>query len=884
MTYINEHTLIGQAGHLLIIIAFVASLTSLYSYIIASRNHGLISGTWNTFSRAAFLIHSLSVAAVVGLLFFMISQHYFEYHYVWKYSNLAMEAKYIFSCFWSGQEGSLLLWSFWIVVLSWVLILNSKEWEKHVMPFIIVIQAFIFSMLLGVYIGDVKIGNSPFILIRELPENAGLPWSKMSDYLVQITAFQDGVGLNPLLQNYWMTIHPPVLFLGFAATLFPFAFALAGMTRRLYNGWVKPAFPWGLFAMLSLGAGILLGGAWAYESLSFGGFWAWDPVENASLVPWLLMVAGVHCMQVTAKRDRGSFVSALFTTSPFLLVVYSTFLTRSGILGESSVHSFTENGLFVHLLSFLLFIIAGTVFLLLTNKKLKIGFSFLSIILLGVYLVSGSIQYTLPVWILGIGVFLLVNYERYYPKEEGEINKTSREFWMFAGALFILVSSIQITLSTSIPVINRIFNLKLDAFTDLSTRNDFYHTWQIPIAAIISILIGVTHFMQYRKTESSAFYKKTGITFLISVVLTGILIVVFSYNPIREWHYTLLLFSVIIAIVFNADFARRTWVNRQSSTGSSLAHIGFVVLLLGALISGSRRTVISENKASFSLQELNKDFKNDENILLKQGDTVLMDQFFVTYRGRHKKGVNLNYEISYFKPEWDSKSNRLTPGDSMFTLYPIVQMNEQFGNVAEPGTQHFLAYDIFTHIKYADMEADAQQGYTSDGFMGETQFKLGLGSHFELENYQFHFRDIYLIEDTSEKEKLGFHDHDVIVQANLEVTNTDLKENSTFTIEPLFVVRDSSHVLLHETFSKELDAKIRIAELPQEDNTIVLGIRQREFVVMQAFVFPGMNILWTGCLLMIVGCAISLRKYVVRSKKPVPGDVTLSTEPVTWKS
>ena len=209
-------------------------------------------------------------------------------------------------------------------------------------------------MLLGIYVGDLRLGSSPFVLIRQLPENLGLPWTGIADYLTRIPQFADGRGLNPLLQNYWMTIHPPTLFLGFAATLVPFAYAIAGLWKGRFREWMAPALPWTFFGVMVLGIGILMGGAWAYEALSFGGFWAWDPVENASLVPWLTLVAAGHLMLVNKRKETSLFTTLLLTLLTFLLVLYSTFLTRSGVLGDTSVHSFTGEGMLPGLLVFML--------------------------------------------------------------------------------------------------------------------------------------------------------------------------------------------------------------------------------------------------------------------------------------------------------------------------------------------------------------------------------------------------------------------------------------------------------------------------------------------------------------------------------------------------
>ena len=151
-------------------------------------------------------------------------------------------------------------------------------------------------MIIGIYIADIKIGTSPFVLVRNLDENIGLPWTQMENYLQIVPQFMDGRGLNPLLQNYWMVIHPPVLFLGFALTMIPFCYAISALWKKEYSKWVNQALPWTYAGIMVLGTGILMGGAWAYEALSFGGFWAWDPVENASILPWILLVAGMHTL------------------------------------------------------------------------------------------------------------------------------------------------------------------------------------------------------------------------------------------------------------------------------------------------------------------------------------------------------------------------------------------------------------------------------------------------------------------------------------------------------------------------------------------------------------------------------------------------------------
>src|SRR6185436_1635500 len=229
---------------------------------------------------------------------------------------------------------------FWQAILGLVLMYTQRAWEAPVMTLFALVQTFLASMILGVVIPglSLKLGGSPFILLRDAMAD---PIFKIQPDFIP----KDGNGLNALLQNYWMVIHPPTLFLGFALTLVPFSFCMAGLWQKKYVEWVKPALPWTLFGAAVLGLGILMGGYWAYETLSFGGYWNWDPVENAVYVPWLIQIASLHTM-ITYKNSRTALkFSIILVISVFILIVYSTFLTRSGILGDASVHSFTDLGL-----------------------------------------------------------------------------------------------------------------------------------------------------------------------------------------------------------------------------------------------------------------------------------------------------------------------------------------------------------------------------------------------------------------------------------------------------------------------------------------------------------------------------------------------------------
>ncbi|MBL0102738.1 MAG: cytochrome c biogenesis protein CcsA [Bacteroidetes bacterium] len=632
--YIGEHLFWGKIGNLLVILAGTAALLSTISYYFALRKN---DSAWKKLARQAFAIETFSVLGIFGILFYLIFNQRFEYFYVWEHSNSVMPLRYILSCFWEGQEGSFLLWMFWHCVLGWILIATSKEWENGVMFVISLVQVFLASMIFGIVIFGHKIGSNPFILLREHPDFANLPFIKMPDYLSKI---KDGRGLNPLLQNYWMTIHPPTLFLGFASTVVPFAFAIAALIQKKYTEWIKPALPWTVFGVMILGTGILMGAAWAYESLSFGGFWAWDPVENASLVPWMTMVGLLHVMLIYRYRTRSLMSTYILDIATFFLILYSTFLTRSGILGGSSVHAFTDLGMSGHLLIYMLFFLVLSIVLLVINRKAL----------------------------------------KEHTEEE---HVSSREFWMFIGMLVLVIGSLQITFTTSIPVFNKLFGSKLAPPAD---PIDHYNQWQVPIAILVSLLLAIGQYFKYKKSDSKELWKKLSLSLIIAAVITGLS--AFYLGSYRV-HYYFLFFASVFAFVANFDYFIRTLKGKFENSGPSIAHAGIALILLGALISNSKKEVISRNLKNI---DLGKDMPNKENIMIEQQtDTLPMGSYFVSYTKREQKGVNVYFDIDYYK------QNPSTGKRTGFPSQPLVQLNERMGNVAEPATKHFLTQDIYTH-------------------------------------------------------------------------------------------------------------------------------------------------------------------------------------------
>ncbi|MBC7721741.1 MAG: cytochrome c biogenesis protein CcsA, partial [Pedobacter sp.] len=274
MEYLGEHLLPGQIGQFFAILSLVASIVATIAFFNASKKE-IISDkqSWLKIARLAFFLETVSVLVIFSTLYYIISHHLFEYKYAWQHSDKSLQVEYLLSCFWEGQEGSFMLWSFWHCVLGWVLIWKAKSWEAGTMTVVSFAQFCLATMLVGLYFFSAKLGSSPFMLLRNdgILDNAPVMQDTLTggiraDYL---SLMKDGRGLNTLLQNYWMVIHPPILFLGFASTIVPFAFAFAGLMKKDHT-WTKPALPWASFSAGILGLGIMMGAAWAYESLSFG--------------------------------------------------------------------------------------------------------------------------------------------------------------------------------------------------------------------------------------------------------------------------------------------------------------------------------------------------------------------------------------------------------------------------------------------------------------------------------------------------------------------------------------------------------------------------------------------------------------------------------------
>ncbi len=437
-------------------VAFVAALVSGLSWLLVTIGRPSAEPA----ARTAYWIQWAAFLASAVFLWWILFNHQFQYQYVHDYSSLAMPRRFVYAAFWGGQEGTFLLWALITTTLGLFVI----RWRNPMMA-----PTMLFLNAPAIMLGLVTVMRGPFLRATQV--------------------FTDGVGLNPLLQDYWMTIHPPVLFTGFSSFVVPFAIACAALLRRDYDGWLKPALPWVIFSTAIQATGFIMGGVWAYKVLGWGGYWGWDPVENGSLIPWLSNIALLHGLlvqRVTGSLRRTNFFLAI---TSYVLVLYASFLTRSGVLADFSVHSFANLGLSGFLLSFI-----------------------------GVAAVGG---YGLLLWRLSD-----------IPKSPQPLGAFSRESFLWLGQLVFMLMCLLVTLGMSAPLITRLFG------PPANVQTSYYNLVNAPLAIALGLLLGIAPLLRWRRQETppSAASFAGPLRVVAGVLVTGLVVsfLLSNSNPVAN--------------------------------------------------------------------------------------------------------------------------------------------------------------------------------------------------------------------------------------------------------------------------------------------------------------------------------------------------------------
>ncbi len=482
--------------------ALLAGLTSLVLYFRVDRGRSdLLS-----LARSSYNAFATCIVASMAVLMTLILQHRFDVSYVNAYSSRDLPLHYLISTAWAGQEGSFLLWVFWGALIGLAVYRSAKEQEAPVM--IVYLATFLCVVA-------ILCKQSPFKLLPPpTPE--------------------DGVGLNPLLQDPWMVIHPPVMFSGFASLSVPFAFAIGALWKKRWDGWAVRAIPWALFTFLTLGTAILMGGYWAYKTLGWGGYWGWDPVENTSLVPWLCTAALVHGLFLQRSQKRHRRVNLILACFAFATILYGTFLTRSGILADFSVHSFVDLGITGWLVGIL------------------VGFVALSV---------GMLAWR---W-------------RSIPRaSQDEPPALSRSVFFILGIAIFCALSFVILLGTSAPLITRLTG------NPSQVQTPFYTRTTVPGTLLLALLVGLVPFVSWKGESLKALLASSRRSLIVTVLVQG---AAFLFG-VRDF----LTFAILFVAVFAADMNLRAVLRKAKNAkfggaGGYLAHVGIGIMLAGIVVS-----------------------------------------------------------------------------------------------------------------------------------------------------------------------------------------------------------------------------------------------------------------------------------------------------------
>jgi cytochrome c-type biogenesis protein CcmF len=459
-------------------------------------------------ARTLYSAYAISIVAASAVQMILLLQHRFDVSYVNAYSSRDLPLHFLLSTFWAGQEGSFLLWCFWGAIIGLFVWRSAKEQEAPVM-----------IVYLATFLGIVAIlcKQSPFKLLPP-PVPA------------------DGVGLNPLLQDPWMVIHPPVMFMGFASLSVPFAFAMAALWKKRWDDWVVRALPWALLTFLTLGTAILMGGYWAYKTLGWGGYWGWDPVENTSLVPWLFTAALVHGMFLQRSRKRHRKVNLLLASGAFLTILYGTFLTRSGVLADFSVHSFIDLGITAWLVSIL-----G-------------GFLALAI---------GAIAWR---W-RAIPVI-----------EEEESAALSRSVLFILGIAVFCALAFVILLGTSAPLLTRLSG------NPSQVQTAFYNKTTAPAALLLLLLSALVPFVPWKGTKVRQLLSDSRRSLIVAAAIG---LAAFALGVRDAQPLVLLLLSGYAADMNLRAVVRKAKNGKLGGAGGYLAHVGVGIMMAGIVVSGA---------------------------------------------------------------------------------------------------------------------------------------------------------------------------------------------------------------------------------------------------------------------------------------------------------
>jgi cytochrome c-type biogenesis protein CcmF len=551
-------------GSLAILLAFCAAIYAAVASVagrLRRKPFLVVSG-----ARAVYAIWVLITLGSAILVYAMMTGD-FRFAYVAEHSNKAMPILYKFAAWWGGQEGSLLFWSWLLATYTAVVTYTNRRKHRDLMPYVIGVLATVqtFFLLMNNFVAN------PFQMLAE-------------DKL--IVSVPDGNGLSPLLQYPAMAIHPPMLYLGYVGFAVPFAFAIASLiTRQPGEGWIHTTRRWTLVTWLFQSCGIMLGAAWAYHVLGWGGYWGWDPVENASLLPWLSGTAFLHSVMMQEKKGMMKIWNFVLVTATFLLALFGTAITRGGLV--QSVHAFARSDIGKYFVSFLAICIAATAYLILDRLD--------------------------------------------YLKSENQLESVvSRESSFLFNNLILLASCFAVLWGTLFPVLSEYFTsnkISLDA--------DWYNRLMVPIGLFLLFLTGVGPLFSWRRTSVDSLRRNFQIPGIAALVLAGALFAAGIHNFYALISFGFCLFvglTVIMEFVrggksiaakndMNLLRAMVELTHRNTRRyGGYLVHMGIVLMFIGFTGHAFNQSDVKELSTGSTMQVGHYNLKM---LNREEGDTPL---------------------------------------------------------------------------------------------------------------------------------------------------------------------------------------------------------------------------------------------------------------------
>ncbi len=566
---------LADIGYGALLLTLAAAMWATVSSLLGARGRRpeLVASARN----ALFVTAGLSTLAALLLLILLINRN-FEVAYVYEHVSTYLDPAYVLSAFWAGMEGSQLLWLWMLALFAALLVKGRPTWDRELRPYAMAVLAFtqaFFALLLVVF-------SNPFELLPVVPA--------------------EGVSLNPLLQNFWMIIHPPIIFAAYALWTIPFAYAFAALvTGKLDAVWLQGSRRWTLAAWASLGIGILVGAWWAYLELGWGGYWAWDPVENSSFIPWLVGTAFVHSAIIQARRDMYRAWNVLLVALTFALTVFATFVTRSGLI--QSVHAFAESPIGWYYLGYIGLVLAVTVGLVLARRRELEG--------------------------------------------TGELGDLlSREFVFLVTNLLFLGSAAAVLLGTLWPTFTEAVR---GVAASLTAEN--YNRFMGPLGLVLVLLIGFCPLVDWRRISAERLLRSLWVQTVVALV-TAVILVLFI--PLEIWAIVSFTVSAFVIATIVLQLAQgvaarmraagenvlvataKAVGNNRRRYGGQLIHFSILLIVIGITGSQAYQTevqvalAVGESVEESGYRLVYRDYTYGE--IQDDGNTVLNEAVVDVYR------------------------------------------------------------------------------------------------------------------------------------------------------------------------------------------------------------------------------------------------------------